>query len=353
MKLLGLIFDNAGLKILAFGMAWAVWFMVSQSLSADRPVPMQLRIEYDRDAVLATHKDAAGTGSTITITVAGPASAVGDFERVAARTEAILRVGPEHHPQEPEEQAVFSLDDLEIPDLANFPGLRAVKMEPPEIRLNIERMEVQDKPVERPVITETPSSVDVRIVTWDTVVKIRASAKHLAQRLAKIRTSVDPEVLRQLAASVGEAPSITEEVELTVDPGQRPLFELVGQERISVRLELRQNQEATFTVPVRILRAADTDAAGDRPLRFSPGNDVDVRLQDVYIPGEDGAPPQLRLVLEGSPAAIANVDPAKILAFVLEEEMPTEDVLANLVVHVSGLPGGVRVKFEITLAVER
>lgn len=354
MRLIGLLFDNAGLKLLALGMAWAMWFMVSQSLSGDKTLNVRLDIRVDdAGSVRASITDPEPPIETVAINFAGPARVVADFSNVANRAKAIIRVGPQHYPQDMEKTAVFRLDDVEIPDLADFPGLRAIRMEPHEIRVNVERMEVRDIQVMRPEIRDRSGSVDVRIVTWDTVVKVRASAKDLPKRLAALRTSVDPQTLLQLAGSIGEAPIITEEVPLTVAPEQAGLFELVDRTEIKVRLELRQIDESTFVVPVRIFRTDDGPNTDTREVRFSPGNAVDVRLQDIYEASVDGAPPTLRLVLAGSPAAIAAVDPAQLKAFVLADEMPVDDTLANLPVHVAGLPVGVRLKQPITLSVER
>ena len=357
MKLLGLIFDNAGLKVLALGMAWAMWFMVSQSLSGDVTVVMNLEIQVDESgAVRATATAPEPPNPQVSITITGPARSVADFDRVAGREPAVIQVGQQHYPQDMEKTAVFRLEDLKIPDLADFPGLRATSMEPHEIRVNVERMEVRDIQVERPEIRDRSGSVDVRIVTWDTVVKVRASAKDLPKRLAALRTSVDPRTLLQLAGSIGEEPSINEEVPLTIDPTQADLFELVDRSEIKVRLELRQIDESEFVVPVRIFRGGFGPDTDDREVHFSPGNAVDVRLQGIYDEGVGGNPPSLRLTLAGSPAAIAAVDPALLIAFVLADEMPSDDTLAtlaNLPVHVAGLPVGVRLTQPITLSVER
>jgi hypothetical protein len=353
-KLLGLVFDNFGLKVLALGMAWAVWFMVSQSLSDEQPVAMQLRISVDdASAVKAALIDPPAPLTTVTITVAGPAREVEVFQSVASRAEAIIQVGREYYPTDMEKQAEFRLEDVQVPNLADFPGLRAVAMDPKVIRLNVERMEERDNvPVERPLLPELLSeTVVTRIVTWDTVAHIRASAKHLAKRLASIETSVDPQVLLQLAGSLGDAPVITEEVPLVIDPLQAPLFELVEPKRLTVRLELRQMEDEAFTVPVRILY--DAVESEPRRLRFSQGNDLDPVLRDIYQPGVDGAPPTLRLVLEGSPANLASVDPAELVVFVLAGDVPADEVLANVRIRIAGLPLGVRIKQPITLAVER
>lgn len=353
MKLGGLLLDNLGLKILAIGMAWAVWFMVSQGLSDDKPVPLQLDVRVDDEsAVRATLLDPTGNPAIVTITVAGPVRSVADFQRVSAGTKAVIQVGPQHHPQDMEKQAVFRLEDLKIPDLADFPGLRVTEMEPNEIRVNVERMEVQDKPVMRPECRDRYGSLDVRVVNWDTVVKIRASAKHLPKQLATIRTSVDDKVLGQLANSIGEEAFISEEVALTVDPIQAGLFQLVDRDRINVRIELRQTETGTFPVPVHIYQQVDGTDPRLRHLRFSPGNALDDRLKDIFVPGENGAAPMLNLVLEGSPATIAAVDPEAIKAFVMADEMPEGELIAFLPVHVAGLPGGVRLKQPIALTVE-
>jgi len=225
-------------------------------------------------------------------------------------------------------------------------------MEPNEIRVNVEKMEVRDRPVMRPECRDRYGSLVVRVVNWDTVVKIRASAKHLPKQLATIRTRVDDKVLGQLASSIGEEAFISEEVALTVDESQAGLFELVDKDRINVRIELRQTETGTFPVPVHIYQQVDGAELRLRHVRFSPGNALDDRLKGVFVQGEDGAPPTLNLVLEGSPATIAAVDPATIKAFVLADEMPDGELIALLTVHVAGLPGGVRLKQPIALTVE-
>lgn len=355
MRLLGLVFDNFGLKVLALGMAWAVWFMVTQSLNDVKParIALDLRVA-DPSAVSVTLTDPPELASSpaVTIRVSGPARTVADFLRVSPDLAARFEIGPDLYPADNEDYRELSLEDLVIPGLDDFPALRAVDMQPEQIRVRIERMEVRDTPVKKPDF-EAPGTVEVKVVTWDTMVKARASAKHFAQRLASIRTTIDSSKLETMAAALGEAPSRTDDVALTIDPIQASLFELVDRDHITARIELRQLESAAVTVPLQIFRVADDTAHEDRPLRFSPLNAVDPRLEGIYEPGADGAPPRLQLVLEGSPGAIAAVDPAQIKVFVLADEMPADKVLDTLTVHIAGLPAGIRVRTQIALQVER
>ncbi len=353
MRLLGLIFDNLGLKTLALCMAWAVWFMVSQSLTDEKTVPLRLEIAVD-DSNQFEATPVPADLTTVTVTVAGPVRLVEDFERMATSSVAMIHVGRENYPPDEERQAVFRLEDVEIRQLADFPALRVTAMDPKEIRLNVERMEMREVPVGRPAVPKTVGTASVRVVTWDTVVKIRASANNLRTQLATLKTSVDAAALKQAAESIGDAPSITVPVDLTLDPDQAKLFTLVDRDEITVRLELRHVEIGTFAVPVRILRRAGRASTSLGNVHFSPGNDMDMRLSGIYEKGEDGAPPTLRLTLEGSPAAIAAVDPERLIAFVLEDDMSADDEISNLPVHVAGLPVGVRLKPQpLTLSVER
>jgi len=350
MRLLGLVFDNFGLKVLALCMAWAVWFMASESLQDEATVPMVVRTEIQSADGLIVAQPVEGYQS-VKVRVEGPQGAVADFERVDPVV--IVRVKPEQFPDFPtetEKKVDFVLDDVVLPQVSEFPGLRAVEMEPKVIRVNVQRMEVRETPVELTDVPPLVGTVAVRVTRYDSMVKIKATANDLQKRLSPIRASIDVDLLRQMANNLGEEPSSNEEVDLTVDPAQAEMFELVDRDRIRARLELSQIGEGSVDVPVRIL--GRVDGSPHRRLVFSPSNELAEALQGIYTTGVDGGPPRLLLALQGSPAAIAAVVPARVIAFVLESEMPADQTLANLPLHVSGLPPGVRLKLALTLAVE-
>ncbi len=352
MRLFGLIFDNFGLKVLALVMAWAVWFMTRESLTEERVIWMNIEVVViqGEDQVVAS-----ATNRAVNITVTGTARAVADLEKLANPV-AVLQVKAEHFPPSGqwETTETFKLRDLKLPDLFDSSELRAKTMDPRRIEVRIDRIEVRDFPVEAPPIPAMPGT-DVRIIQTTPTATVRGTLKDLAALNSSIQTSINRDSLVSLMNAMGDDHTIEDRINLDIAPVQQGIFklvELVEPERLSAKVEISNVKTEKFTVPVYIhFTQPTTGDTGRRTLRFSPTNAIE-NTDLEWVDGEGGDPPTMNLVLVGSPLSIKKVDRATLIAFVLADEMPADETVSRLPVHVIGLPVGVEPENDIFLHVQ-
>ncbi len=351
MKLLGVFVDNLGLKLLALVMAWAIWYSVRSGLEEEADVTLRVRVEQAGDDLRA-----AATIDTVSVTVSGPK---GDVAALSGRTDldAVARVVPEYLREgQLDDTRDFGRDELEFRWLPADGAVYVTDMRPAKVRVKLHRMAVRNVPVEQPQVpTSAAGTVSVKVLRWDNVASIRAPESEL-RNITALRTFVPPERLQQIAGSLGDAPSITEDVRLDVDPSQAGRFEFTDRSVLTVKLELRRVEEGELVLPVRIYGSPPPSGTVRRRLRFSPANELDQRLRGVFQPDPDGGPPRLRIDVEGTPAALeaarAAASEGRLHAFVLEDDVPAGEDVFNLQVHVADLPVGVRPARQILLAVE-
>ena len=348
MKLLGLVFDNFGLKVLALLMAWALWFMARANLTEKvlLDMPVQVVVEEGADAWRVRSKV-----ERVTIEVEGPARVVAGL--ATERQFRAVVTFPAQRPETPEHTTQFTFADVSIPELKQFDGARALRMEPESFRVEGQRLVEDVITVPRPEVPTEIGLATVRVLEWDNSVVVRGAQTDLKSLGGwGLRTRVSDEVLLELATGLGALGRLVTQVRLDVDAEQRRqyYFEMTEPRELQVRLELRSIDYREVTLPLQIHYVAAPGGGPRRRIRFSPGNEIGLR--EVYTPGESGAPPTLRITLEGTPGAIAELDESRLRAFVVEDEIPEGQDVYNLPVKVMGLPFGVRLQGRIAVAVE-
>ena len=350
MRLLGLIFDNLGLKLLALVMAWAVWFMTREGLTEERVIWMDIKVVVvqGEDEVVAR-----ATPEGVKITVTGTARAVADFDGLVSPV-AVLQVKPEHFPPTGEWNTTetFVLRDLQLPESFDRTALRAKTMDPNVIEVKIDRIEVREFPVEAPPVPTVAGSV-VKILQPTTTATVRGTMANLESLGGSIKTTINRETVVSMVKAMGSEHTTSQRIELDIDPVQQAFFhllELVEPDSLAARVKVSNVVTKGFTVPVRIFYSSVMTAdSASRTLRFAPVNLLNEPLN--WNEGEAGGLPTMSLRLRGSPVSMAKVDRTALIAFVIADDMPAEDV-APLKLHVDGLPVGVSTEGDVFIHVQ-
>ncbi len=344
MKLIRLIFGDMGLKVLAVAMAWSVWFMVGEGLTATETFLMDVDVRTTGTADIRTR--VLDASQRVTLKISGPQSVVAQLRAVPEKRARVTVAGELVPPDDPEKQIEFRLADVEIPSLADFPELRATAMTPATVRVLVENMREEEKRVAAPKPPAEINDVQVRVIDTDPTVRVRGPLS-VIKDLTTIETAIDKDQLRSLAEGMGDMVRDRQTIPLRIVPDPAGSYSLVGTEHIEARIELiKLMQRDIPSVPIQILRSP-----GDqRDLKFSLINTIS------HPSFELGSPATMTLRVEGVPRLVKALDASTILAFVLAEGVPsipetsddpdnpdeeTPEADWNAVLHVE-LPDGVR-----------
>lgn len=336
MNLLRATVANPGLKLLSLLLAWGLWYVVREGL--EDVVPANLRVAAD---AADPSVDGAGVdGVGVDGEVLHPAVFV-KLKGTQREIELVTRGDqPLAAPIAPSDLAAdelarekeFRAEDLVLP----LPGgrVRIVEMEPEVVRVRVRRIERREIALAPPAFPGAGEMrVQIQLRKSPDRVWVRAASEHLRSNL-DLRTVVPRADLQRAVASMGDSAKVTATFQLQVDPAQAAIMQVLDPRELVCTAEIGRFDEEILTVPVAIL-SAPGDGEGRR-----------ITVAEANHPWVfAGPPPQVKLVLRGSRAALDLALARPPRAFLLAAEVPSDgsarSATADVPLHVADLPPGV------------
>jgi len=333
MRLGKALFGDPGVKLLAILIAVTLWFIVRKDLRDEKPVQFEVKVIVDEPGEFETVILQPSDGR-LKVRVAGPASEVAIFAAANPAGTVIARIsGRDHVGADKTGTTVrLGLSDLEFPpaiDGGNLSVLRP-KDDAPEVAVRVDRMVTKTVRLLEPTLwgKDKFEGTDFETGRWPPNLEVRgkmADLKDITEIKAHI-TQAELEILKdRLASRTSNEFTAT----LHLDELYAGRFELLEPNKFTVEIEVTSQQSRWLDVPLYIIYRQPGAAADALRLKFTADN----KNEDWFRVPEDGGPPLVHLEFRGAPREVLKLDAAKMMAFVVADDLPDDRDFGTLPVH--------------------